>query len=306
MKRVLDNNDVFGSTPTLQAPLATRHAVMQKARKLMRNNKLVAAASIYLTLVIIISLCAQWLPLQDPNKGNLMDSLLPPAFSEGGSTDHWLGTDKQGRDILSRIIYGARLSLGIALFATVLSMVSGILIGLLSGYFKRMDQIFMRIADIELAFPPIVLAIALVVALGGASVLNLVIVLSIAGWIEYSRVVRSQVLSLKESTLVEATISLGANNIRILFIHILPNVVASAVALATVQLPMFMIQEAGLSFLGLGAPLDTPSWGGMLKEGQQLIYNAWWPIVLPTIAITTVVFSGVIVGDWITRRFEKA
>src|SRR5690554_2397720 len=272
MKRIRDNNNMNASAPALQIPSDNYSMIKRKLLKLMRNNKMVTISGIFLILVVLVSLTAQWLPLQDPNKGNLMNSLIPPAFSEGGSSEHWLGTDKQGRDILSRIIYGARLSLGIAFFATTLSMAAGVLIGLISGYFKRMDQLFMRIADIELAFPPIVLAIALVVALGGASVLNLVIVLSIAGWIEYSRVIRSQVLSLKESVLVEATISLGAKNTRILFVHILPNVISSAVALATVQLPMFMIQEAGLSFLGLGAPLDTPSWGGMLKEGQQLIY----------------------------------
>ncbi|OUN01126.1 MAG: hypothetical protein BAA02_03680 [Paenibacillaceae bacterium ZCTH02-B3] len=276
-----------------------------KALKFVRNNVVVSAAIVYLLGVILVSVCAQWLPLNDPNRGSLMDSLTPPGYLEGGNEKFPLGTDMQGRDILSRIIFGARTSLGIAFTATLLAMGLGILVGIVSGYYRRLDQLFMRIADVQMAFPSIILAIALVAALGGASVTNVIIVLAIGGWIEYARVVRSQVLSLKESVLIEATRSLGAKNSRILFVHILPNVISSSVALATVQMPMFMIQEAGLSFLGLGVPLDIPSWGGMLKEGQQLIYNAWWPIVFPAAAITSVVFAGVIVGDWVSRRYEK-
>jgi len=276
-----------------------------KALKFVRNNVVVSAAIVYLLGVILVSVCAQWLPLNDPNRGSLMDSLTPPGYLEGGNEKFPLGTDMQGRDILSRIIFGARTSLGIAFTATLLAMGLGILVGIVSGYYRRLDQLFMRIADVQMAFPSIILAIALVAALGGASVTNVIIVLAIGGWIEYARVVRSQVLSLKDSVLIEATRSLGAKNSRILFVHILPNVISSSVALATVQMPMFMIQEAGLSFLGLGVPLDIPSWGGMLKEGQQLIYNAWWPIVFPAAAITSVVFAGVIVGDWVSRRYEK-
>ena len=276
-----------------------------KALKFVRYNVVVSAAIVYLLGVILVSVCAQWLPLNDPNRGSLMDSLTPPGYLEGGNEKFPLGTDMQGRDILSRIIFGARTSLGIAFTATLLAMGLGILVGIVSGYYRRLDQLFMRIADVQMAFPSIILAIALVAALGGASVTNVIIVLAIGGWIEYARVVRSQVLSLKDSVLIEATRSLGAKNSRILFVHILPNVISSSVALATVQMPMFMIQEAGLSFLGLGVPLDIPSWGGMLKEGQQLIYNAWWPIVFPAAAITSVVFAGVIVGDWVSRRYEK-
>ena len=279
--------------------------VKKKTLKFVRNNVVFSIALIYIVLVILVSVCAQWLPLNDPNRGTLLDSLTPPSYLEGGKEKFPLGTDMQGRDILSRIVYGARTSLGIASTSTLLAMGLGIFVGIVSGFYRRLDQLFMRIADVQMAFPSIILAIALVAALGGASVTNVIIVLAVGGWIEYARVVRSQVLSLKESVLIEATRSLGAKTSRILFVHILPNVISTSVALATVQMPMFMIQEAGLSFLGLGVPLDIPSWGGMMKEGQQLIYNAWWPIVFPAAAITSVVFAGVIVGDWVSRRYEK-
>lgn len=307
MKGGLPLKSIVNKHPDVHHDITNNKAFLEKKGlfKFVRNNKVVIIAAVYLVTVILVSISANWFSIQDPNKGSLVESLVPPSFLEGESK-FLLGSDMQGRDIFSRIIYGARTSLGIAFSATILSMFLGIFIGLLSGFFKRIDQLIMRLADIQLAFPSIILAIALVAALGGPSVINVIIVLAITGWIEYARVVRSQVLTLKDSVLIESTISLGATRKRILFVHILPNVISTSVALATVQMPMFMIQEAGLSFLGLGVPIDIPSWGGMLQEGQQLIYNAWWPIVFPTLAITSVVFSGVIIGDWVSRKFEKA
>ena len=273
--------------------------------KITKNNKAVAAALIFLIAVVAISALAELLPLMDPNEGSLSSSLCPPSIFAYKDSRHLLGTDLYGRDICTLIIYGARTSLGIAFIATLLSMGLGVLLGLLAGYFAFLDQIIMRIVDIQLSFPAVVLAIALVSALGGPSITNLVIVLAIRGWIQFARVVRSQVLSLKESVLIEAVESLGATRWRTIFVHMLPNVVSSSVAIATVYLPMVMIQEAGLSFLGLGVPIHIPSWGMMLREGQQMIYTAWWPIVFPTLAVTSVVFAGVIVGDWLTRLYEK-
>lgn len=287
-----------------EASNVSRSSLKSLPRKL-RNKKVAIMAAFYLVFVILLSICAEWLPFKDPNEGALTNSLLPPSILGEGNSGFLLGTDQQGRDILSRIVYGARTSLAVAFSAALISITVGILAGLLSGYFRRLDQFIMRIADVELAFPSIIIAIPLVVALGGPSATNVIIVLAVAGWIEYARVVRSQVLVLKESLLAESTRSLGGRESRILFVHILPNVVSSCVALATVQMPMFIIMEAGLSFLGLGVPLSVPSWGGMLKEAQQMIYIAWWPIVFPTIAITSVVFAGVTLGDWVARHFEK-
>ena len=276
---------------------------LSAVRKLACNNKLVTVTAIYFVFVILISLAAPLLPFKDPYEGSLQNSLVAPSFASGSG--FLLGTDLFGRDILSRIVYGARTSLLISLVSVAFSMLFGTILGIIAGYIKALDVIISRIVDVELAFPSIVLSIVLVAGLGGSSVSNLIIVLIVRGWVQYTRIVRSQVLSLRESLLIESTRAIGASKLRILFIHFFPNVISSSIAVATIQFPQFIIQEASLSFMGLGIPIDIPSWGGMLQQGQQVIYSAWWPVIFPTLAIGSVVFAGVLIGDRVSRHFEE-
>ncbi|MGI6084039.1 MAG: ABC transporter permease [Acetivibrionales bacterium] len=276
-----------------------------RLKTIISDNKVATIAAIYFIIILIISFLAPILPFKDPNDGSLINSLVPPGLFNKESSEFLLGTDRFGRDILSRIFYGARASLSISLISTVLSMVIGTVLGMLSGYIRSFDTIITRIVDVELAFPSIVLSIVMVAALGGSSVINLIIVLTIRGWVQYTRIVRSVVLTLRESLLIESCRCIGASKLRIIFVHILPNVISSSVAVATIQFPQLIIQESSLSFMGLGIPITVPSWGGMLEEGQQVIYSAWWPVVFPALAIGSVVFAGVIVGNKISRRFER-
>ncbi len=272
---------------------------------------LVRAKGILALVLVLGAFCglavfASALPLADPNARGLQDSLIAPAWPGAEGDRHPFGTDQQGRDILSRVIYGGRTSLLVALLATALSLGVGLAAGLISGYFRGADGIVMRIADIQLAFPSIMLALALAAALRGSSLLVIVVILAVTGWVEYARVVRGNVLFLRETAFVEAARTLGASDTRILAVHVLPNVITVVSALATVQVARFMIVEAGLSYLGLGVPPSVPSWGGMLQEGQQLLYVAWWPAFFPGVAISLVVLAITLVGDWLTNLWVNS
>ena len=271
------------------------------ARKLWRKK----SAALALGVLIVfagIAIAGPWLPIPNPNAKELGHKLLPPA-NETGMFIYWLGTDSQGRDLLSRVVHGGRISFGISLCAVLLAGAIGVPLGLLSGYYRGVDQFIMRLADIQLSFPSTMLAIALVAALG-PSIGNLIVVLALTGWVEYARVVRSQVLALREQEFVEAARSIGAGEIRVLFLHILPQVFTTIIILATVQGARFMLQEAGLSFLGLGVPPDRPSWGGILNEAQKSIFVTWWPAVFPGLALSATVLSLNIFGDWLAEMLD--
>jgi peptide/nickel transport system permease protein len=253
-----------------------------------------------IVVIILASLLAPLLPLPGPNAGRLQDSLVPPLH--GG---HLLGTDLQGRDILSRILYGVRTSILIGLVATAAATVAGTALALLAGYVRGLDPIVMRLVDIQLSFPSLVLALAIVAALGGASVTNVVIVLVATGWVSYTRVGRAMTLSLKGALHIEAARSIGVRPSRILLVHILPSVIPIMVAMAVSHLPMVMIQEASLSYLGLGVPASTPTLGVMLHEGQQVLFTAWWPAVVPGVAMALVVVMLTSLGDWLSRELGQ-
>ena len=252
------------------------------------------------TLLLGLAIAAPWLPIANPNGKELLNKLLPPAGLQGGSWRYLLGTDYQGRDILSRVVYGGRVSFAISLLAMVLAGLVGIPLGLLSGYYQGLNQVVMRLADIQLSFPSTFLAIALVAGLG-PSIGNLIIVLALTGWVEYARVVRSQVLSLKEQELVDAARALGASEPRVLVRHILPQTLTPIIVLATIQSARFMLQEAGVSVLGLGVPPQHPSWGGMLNEAQKSIFETWLPAVFPGLALSGTVLSLNLFGDWLAE-----
>jgi peptide/nickel transport system permease protein len=253
-------------------------------------------------LLVLVTCAAVTAPLVAPYDPNAQDIALknqPPMWSTGGSVAHVLGTDQLGRDLLSRLTFGSRVTMAVGLSAVLVATLFGSLAGLLAGYVGGWsDNLVMRLADIQFAFPSILLAIAVIGVLG-VGVGNLIIVLAFTGWVQYARIMRAQVLSLREKEYVEAARALGAQAGRIMVRHILPNSLAAIVVVATLQFAQVIVTEAALSFLGLGVPLDTPSWGGMLNDGQSYLGSAWWVATLPGVAISLTVLSVNLMGDWL-------
>lgn len=264
-------------------------------RLILRRSSLLAM--LFLVVVVSVALFAPLIAPHDPNEQHLEHKLQPPFWKEGGDARYLLGTDQLGRDILSRIIWGSRVSLSIGIFSVAVAGTIGVLAGLVAGYFGgRLDTAIMRIADVQLAFPGILLAIA-IIAVVGPSLRNLIVVLGVTGWVTQARVVRAQTMSLRELDFVQAARALGASDLSIMLRHILPNVFASVLVIATVQVGGFIVSEAGLSFLGLGVPLSTPTWGGMLNDAQLYLLSANWLAVFPGLAIMLTVLSINLVGD---------
>jgi peptide/nickel transport system permease protein len=208
-----------------------------------------------------------------------------------------LGTDQLGRDLLSRIIAGARISMLVGFATVIVGLTLGTIIGIVAGYFEGVfDRLVMRLADIQLSFPYILLTLA-IAAVFGAGLLTIILVLGIASWPAYARMTRGATLSIKQREFVQAALAVGNADGRLLWRHILPNISGSLVLLATLQVSQMMLAEAALSFLGVGVPVTTPTWGGMLNEGQQYIFAAWWPTVFPGLALTAVVVAFNFLGD---------
>jgi peptide/nickel transport system permease protein len=260
------------------------------------------AAVVGLVIVIAAAFAAIFAPALspgDPVKNSLLDRLTPPMWLDGGSAKHPLGTDTLGRDVASRMLYGARISLVVGFAAVAIAGLVGVALGLLSGFYRGwLDDLLMRIGDVQLAFPVLVLAVA-VLAVLGASLANLIVVLAVTGWITYARIVRGETLSLREREFVDAARALGARDGWILARHILPNVLPPIVVVATFSVARVIIAEASLSFLGLGLPAPAPSWGAMLDEGRNYITTGWWLALFPGVAILLVVLGVNVVGDWL-------
>lgn len=252
----------------------------------------------FITLVIFIFLAifAHLLAPFDPNEQNLLARFTPPIWMNGSDSSYILGTDHLGRDLLSRIIIGSQVSIIVGLSAMFISGVIGTVIGLLSGYYKFIDQFFMRIADIQLAFPTILLALAIIAVVGG-SLSNLIIILGVTGWVPYARVVRSEVYSLRTNDFVVAAQTIGVRDRRLLSKHILPNILSPVTTIATFQVASAIIAESSLSFLGLGVPVNVPSWGNILSEGQLYMESSWWISVFPGLCIVFVVLAINVLGD---------
>lgn len=250
-----------------------------------------------LGLTLIVAIGAPLFTDHDPAAIDIANRLRPPAWSVGGSADHPLGTDHLGRDLFSRLAYGARVSLTVGISAVAVSGAIGIALGLASGYYGRwVDDAIMRLADFELAFPFILLAVAILAVLGpGLS--KVILVLGITGWAQYCRLVRAQVLSLRETEFVEAARALGASTLRVVLRHILPNTWAPVIVIASFSVAGVIIAEASLSFLGLGVPPTVPSWGGMLAEGREYLERAWWLVTFPGLALMLSVLSINVLGD---------
>jgi peptide/nickel transport system permease protein len=255
-----------------------------------------------LGLFIAAGVFGPLIALHNPEHSDLALSLTPPAFQNGGNWAYPLGTDVLGRDVLSRLLFGARESLLVAATAVLISGAVGLLAGVLAGYLGgRIDALLMRIVDAVLAFPTILLAIVLA-GIFGPSAQNVIIVISVAGWAGYARVIRSEVLSLKAQDFVTMSRVMGASSYWIIRRHLIPNVVPSLLVLATLQVGAAILTEGALSFIGIGVPPPAPSWGGMLAESQSLLAVAWWLQILPGVALAAIVMSSNLMGDWLGHR----
>lgn len=257
-----------------------------------------------IVILIVVSFAAVFGPSlapRDPNRQNIMTRLQEPLKpNRVGHVDFVLGTDGLGRDVFSRLIYGARVSLLVGLTAVVIGGALGTSLGLLAGYFGgRIDDVIMRLADIQLAFPFILLAIMFLVVLG-PGLINLILILGIGQWVTYARIARGQTMSLREKEYVEAARALGSRTGSILFATILPNILAPLTVIASFNVASVILAEASLSFLGLGVPPTVPSWGAMLAESRdQLLAGRWWLAIFPGVAIMLTVLAFNILGDWL-------
>jgi len=257
-----------------------------------------------LMVMVLTALLAPVLSPHDPLAQDLSRRAGAPTISLSGLGPYPLGNDQLGRDMLSRLIYGSRVSLLVGVAVVTLGGSVGVILGILAGYLGGWtERIIMRLVDIQLAFPLILLALSIVAVLG-PSLQNLVVALALTGWVSYARIVRAEVLSLREREFVQAARTLGATGRRIAFRHILPNVVAPATVVATLELARVVILEAALSFLGLGIQPPTPSWGRMLADGRDFIATAWWLATFPGLAIMLLVLSVNLVGDWLRDYFD--
>jgi ABC-type dipeptide/oligopeptide/nickel transport system permease subunit len=261
-----------------------------------RRNPLMVVGAVMLTVLALSAIFAPLVAPADPLKTGFSTRVRPPAIL-GFESAFLLGSDNLGRDILSRLLYGGRISLALAAVAVAVSATIGVALGLVSGYFGGViDDVIQRIVDVQLSFPIIMLAIAVIAAIG-TSQGALVGVLVLAGWVIYTRTVRASVLAIKHQEFVQAARALGAGDARIIARHILPNVVAPIIVIATVQVATMILLESGLSFLGLGVQPPTPSWGTMLADGRDYLSNAWWISTIPGVAISLVVLSANMLGD---------
>jgi peptide/nickel transport system permease protein len=254
-------------------------------------------------LVVLIAVCAPLIARVPYDEQDLSRALLPPFWVPGANPADPLGTDFLGRDLLSRLVFGARTSLVVGVSAVLVSGAIGLTLGLSAGYFGRWaDAIIMRLVDLQLAFPPIVLVIG-ILAMVGPGLITIAAVLGVVGWVQYARVMRAQTLSLREREFVLAARVVGARDVRILVAHILPNALGPILVIATVNVSAMILAEASLSFLGIGVRPPTPAWGTMLSESRDVFHLAWWNAVLPGLAIVWTVFGINLLGDaWQNRR----
>jgi peptide/nickel transport system permease protein len=283
--------------PPLEVAAAARLAEGSRVwRKLVRNPAALTGA-VVLLLVTGAAVFAPWVAPQDPARQSLIRRFTPPIWAEGGKSAHVLGTDQVGRDILSRIVYGARVSLLVGVAAVAVSLTVGVTLGLLAGFLHgRVDTVITTVVDVWLSFPQLLLALAFVAALG-PSPTTIIVVLGLTGWERYTRVVRAEVLALREKDFVEAARAMGASAARTILRHLLPNTFSSIIVLSTLQVAQAILQEAALSFLGVGSGSAYPTWGQMIALGRDFVSVAWWLPTFPGLAILVTVLAINLVGD---------
>lgn len=271
-------------------------------RRLLKD-KIIACSVLFLMLMILFAISPSLFAPLDPYAQSLRGRLANP-LTKSADGMHWLGTDALGRDILSRMVYGAQVSMIVAFSSVVFAGVIGITLGLISGYFGGIvDDIIGWVTNVQLSFPFLLLAVAVASVLG-AGLRNLIIVLSVTTWVVYGRVVRSEVLSLRRSEYVVAANVLGAGTFRILIRHVLPNIITPLIVITTFEIARIIIAEASLSFLGLGAGANTISWGSMLADGRKDLATSWWVAIMPGVAIMLTVLAVNLIGDWLRDELD--
>lgn len=278
----------------------------QPRRRRLRLN-LISGGSVGIFLMALFLGVAVFAPLLspfDPITQDLTGRLRPPLWVDTRGAMHILGTDDLGRDLLSRIIHGSRVSLVVAIAVVPLSAGLGIFLGVSAGFLRgAYENVVMRLLDVQLALPFMLLALAVLVVIG-PSFGNIVLLLGLTSWTSYARLLRAETLSLRERDFVLAAQAVGASTWRIMFRHILPNTINTIIVLATLQLPVIIITEASLSFLGLGIQPPAPSWGGMLSKGREYLLNQWWVPFFPGLCITLVALGGNLFGDWLSDTLD--
>ncbi len=284
---------VDGPSPPRALPWARRRLW----RTLSRGSGLFNVA--FLAFVIIAAIFAPGITPYDPTASEVTKRLLPPFWLSGGSAAHLLGTDQLGRDVFARLVYGSRISLIVGISTVAISVILGSGLGIIAGYYEgRLGTVLMRIADIQLAFPFLLLAIAIVAVLG-VGLLNVILILGIAGWVAFGRLARGQVLVIKQREYIEAARAIGASETGVMGRHMLPNLLTPVIVLATATVANNIVVEASLTFLGLGVQPDLPSWGNMLAGARDYLNVAWWMSVFPGLALTLTVLTINLLGDWL-------
>jgi peptide/nickel transport system permease protein len=262
-----------------------------------------------MTVIIVFVGCAILAPLiapHPPTAGTLETRLIPPVWRDGGSTEYLLGTDRLGRDILSRLVYGARISMLVSLGAILITGTVGSVAGIAAGYFGGwIDAVLMRLADVSLSLPAILVAI-LLASLYGPSFTNVIVVVILALWPSYARIVRGEVLSLRQRDYVALARVAGVPTLRLVVRHLVPNLLPSVLVISTMQVGIVILLEASLSFLGAGIPSPTPSWGVMVADGRSVLEIAWWVSVIPGLVVAVTVLSLNLGGDWLRDRLDPS
>jgi peptide/nickel transport system permease protein len=287
----LSTEVVINNISAKQASTKKKEKFIVQTFKRLIKNRLAVFGLIIIILQILMALFAPLITIHDPIKQNLASTELP-LFSSG----HWLGTDNYGRDMWSRIVFGSRVSLVVGFSAVILGLIGGITIGMLAGYFSKLDGLLMRIVDLLFAFPGILLAM-LIIAILGTSLVNVAVAISIWSIPSCARIVRGSVLSIKKQEYIQAMKTLGASNLRIMVKHILPNCMAPIIVFATMRMATAILSTASLSYLGLGAQPPTAEWGSMISGGQDYMFSSPHMTIVPGIAIMLIVFSFNVVGD---------
>jgi len=286
------------------APVSVRQerGSLATAFRALRRDWITSAAAIFLVLVVFCAIFADQLVqigvIRNPNTQSLIVRNSPPGIAQDG-TFHLLGTDQLGRDMLSRLVFGARVSLSVGLATVLVSGLIGVVLGLLAGYYRGwVDDLLMRLVDVQMGFPSLLLALAVLYA-AGPSFKNLILVLALTRWMVMARLTRAMTLSLRESPFVEAARVIGAGNTRIMSLHLLPNLLSPILVLGTLEFARAMLSEAALSFLGLGIQPPESSWGLILSQGRAYIASAWWLVALPGLAILLSTLSANLLASWI-------
>jgi peptide/nickel transport system permease protein len=286
-----------GIAVALRAPVPVEEKQWLVTLKRLARRRTALVGLGVVVIVLLAALFAPWLSPFDPLEQDINQRLKEPGWQTAAGRIHVLGTDHLGRDILARVIFGSRIALVVGLSAVLISGVLGMAIGLVAGYFGgKVDDFFMRLADIQLAFPFILLAIA-VIAVRGPTLFNIILVIGVSSWVVYARVVRGEVLSIREREFVQAAIALGSRDGRVVVRHVLPNAFTPWLVVATLDMARVIVIESALSFLGLGVQPPTPTWGGMLADGRVYLSTAWWLATFPGLAIFITVLGINLLGD---------